>query len=134
LVETESVCVRIASEAPSDPSARGVADPSEVSEKVEEFTMTELLEFLKVYKDFGWVAVCFTIVYFFYKELKSRQVELVAITEKVTTALDKASNAIADMNETAEENKKSVNDMRHQNATFQAFLQGRDDNNRRTTQ
>ncbi len=99
--------------------------------------MTELLEFLKVYKDFGvaglFIALELVTVWLFYKELKNSKTELVAMTKLVTMTLDNASTAIEDMNKLSENTKRSVEDLCNQSKTFQAFLQGRDDtfNNRR---
>lgn len=101
--------------------------------------MAELFEFLKVYKDFGvaglFICLELVTVYFFYKELKNGKEELVAITKMVTMTLDNASTAIENMNATTESTKKSVDDLCNQSKTFQAFLQGRDDNrsNRRNS-
>ena len=97
--------------------------------------MTELLEFLKVYKDFGvaglFIALELVTVWLFYKELKNSKEELVTMTKLVITALDSAANAIEDMNSKSDASTKSVNDIRTQNEKFQAFLQGRDENNYR---
>ncbi len=97
--------------------------------------MTELLEFLKVYKDFGvaglFIALELVTVWLFYKELKNGKSELVAMTKMVTMALDNAATAIEDMNTKSDANTRSVNDIRNQNEKFQAFLQGRDDTSNR---
>lgn len=96
--------------------------------------MTELFEFLKVYKDFGvaglFICLELVTVYTFYKELKSSKEEVVAMTKLVTMTLDNASTAIEDMNDVAASSKRSVDDLCNQSKNFQAFLQGRDDQRR----
>lgn len=96
--------------------------------------MTEILEFLKIYKDFGvaglFIALYLGTLFFFYKELKNSKNELVAMTKLVTMTLDNASTAIEDMNELSSSTKRSVEDLTTQSRTFQAFLQGRDENRR----
>lgn len=97
--------------------------------------MTELLEFLKVYKDYGvaglFIALELFTVYFFYKELKSSKAESVAMTEKVITVADKSANAINEASKASYDTKGALDTTIRQNAEFIAFLRGRDDNHRR---
>lgn len=90
--------------------------------------MTELLEAMKLYKDFGWAGLCIIVVYFFYRELKASKAEVVEMTKLVTKTLDTAATAIEEMNDLTESTKRSVEDLCNQSRLFQAFLQGRDDN------
>lgn len=100
--------------------------------------MAEIMEFLKIYKDFGvaglFLALELVTIWLFYKELKNSKDELVAMTKLVTMTLDNASTAIEDMNTLSKNTKQSVDDLCNQSKTFQAFLQGRDENrdNRRS--
>lgn len=96
--------------------------------------MTEILEFLKVYKDYGvaglFIALELITVYFFYKELKNSKAEVVVMTEKVITVADKAANAIQEISRTSSEVKSGIDQMRSQNIEFISFLKGRDDHRR----
>ena len=99
--------------------------------------MPEIIELLKVYKDFGtaalFIALLLITVYFFYKELKASKQEVVAMTEKMTTVADKSAAAIVDINKTCGELKESLDEVRTQNNEFVSFLKGRDDGHRRTS-
>lgn len=99
--------------------------------------MTELLEFLKIYKDYGvgGLFLCLELctVYVFYKELKASRAEAIAMTEKVIGIADKAASAINDMNRSSLDSKSALDLVRTQNAEFISFLKGRDEH-RRTRQ
>lgn len=96
--------------------------------------MTEILEFLKVYKDYGvaglFISLELITVYFFYRELKNSKAEVVVMTEKVITVADKAANAIQEISRTSSEVKSGIDQMRSQNIEFISFLKGRDDHRR----
>ncbi len=93
--------------------------------------MDSLLELLKVYKDYG-VAGLFMVlfvatIYFFYKDLKERLKEQVAITERVVNVLDKASNSMSTSAEKLGGVEESINNQSTQTKEFIAFLRGRDE-------
>ncbi len=96
--------------------------------------MSEIMEFLKIYKDYGAAGIFMTFyvitVYFFYKELKSSKAEAVAMTVLVTTVADKATAAITEMNDAALTVKSGMDQLRAQNNEFMSFLRGRDENRR----
>lgn len=93
--------------------------------------MAEIMELLKVYKDFGVAGlfICLELftVYAFYKDLKNSKSELVAMTEKVTTIADKATAAIVEMNRASLDVRSGMDQMRAQNNEFVSFLRGRDE-------
>ncbi len=93
--------------------------------------MTEILELLKVYKDFGvaglFLCLYLITVYFFYKNMQAGKIEAVAMTERVVLMLDKAANAINEMSRVSMEEKASLDQMRSQNNEFISFLRGRDE-------
>ncbi len=96
--------------------------------------MTEILEFLKIYKDYGvgglFLALELFTVYFFYKELKSSKNEMIEMTVKVTTIADKAANAIEESSRLCLDVKSGMDQTRSQNNEFMAFLRGRDEHRR----
>ncbi len=96
--------------------------------------MAEILEFLKVYKDFGVAGlfICLELftVYFFYKELKNSKNEMIEMTIKVITIADKATNAIEESSKLSLDVKIGMDQTRAQNNEFMAFLRGRDEHRR----
>ncbi len=96
--------------------------------------MTELMELLKVYKDFGaatlFLALYIITVFFFYKELKNSKDEMVRITERLVTALDNASEAGEKTVEILKNVGFSLDKNTVQTGEFIAFVKGRDSSGR----
>ncbi len=96
--------------------------------------MAEIMELLKIYKDFGiatfFIALELGTVFFFYKHLNKSKDDAVTTTEKVITALDKASNALLESSRASGEIKDGMDHMRTQNNEYIAFLKGRDEHRR----
>ncbi len=96
--------------------------------------MAEILEFLKIYKDYGVAGlfICLELftVYWFYQELKNSKKEMIEMTVKVTTIADKAANAIEENSRLCLDVKSGMDQTRAQNNEFMAFLRGRDEHRR----
>lgn len=96
--------------------------------------MTEMFEFLKVYKDLGvaglFIGLELLTVFYFYKELKNSKSESMVMVRDVTCALDKATAAITEMNRASVDSKQNMDLMRAQNNEFMSFLKGRDEHRR----
>lgn len=92
--------------------------------------MTEILELLKVYKDFGVAGLFITLylltVWRFYRELKDREQKGMAMTERMIVALDGAANAIERNGEVLSTVEKSIGESTTQVKLFIAFIRGRD--------
>ncbi len=91
----------------------------------------ELLEKLLVtYKDVGVAALFLAenviLLYYFYKELKSRTTEAVAMTERVVKALEHSSARDAETSRVLENVGRSVDTNTKQTGEFIAFVKGRD--------
>lgn len=109
--------------------------------------MVEMLEFLKIYKDYGvaglFIALLLVVVFYFYKELKSSKAEalqqseqsnakIIALTEKIISVADKAASSISDNNDMSADLKTALDQMRTQNNECISFFKGRDEGHRRT--
>lgn len=104
----------------------------------------EIVEFLKAYKDFGYLGLFIATLYVCYREMKSRQAEstataekskaeVVAITEKVTKALDISAAAINTSSQKHEEVTRSVEAMKATTSELVAVLKDRDRRDERSS-
>ncbi len=96
--------------------------------------MSEIMDLLKVYKDYGvaglFICLYLITVYFFYKELKNSKSEYVTMVERVVGTLDKATSAITEASQTSKDARECMDQTRSQNNEFISFLRGRDDGRR----
>ena len=92
--------------------------------------MPDLLEFIKIYRDFGFLGLYLVVTFFFYRELKSRNAESVDMVIKVTQALDRSTETNEDSNDIHRDVRKSIDENKQNNQNFIEFLKGRDDGRR----
>jgi len=90
----------------------------------------DLLEFIKIYRDFGFLGLYLVVTFFFYRELKSRNAESVDMVIKVTQALDRSTETNEDSNDIHRDVRKSIDENKQNNQNFIEFLKGRDDGRR----
>ncbi len=92
--------------------------------------MSEIVELLKAYKDYGagaiFMALYIVTIVYFYKELKENKAETAKITERVVTALDKSSESIERTVQVLSNVGKSLDQNTKETAEFIAFVRGRD--------
>ncbi len=96
--------------------------------------MESIERILTIYKDYGVAGLFLTLylitLWFFYKELKEREKLMVAITERVVTALDKSSDSSETTAEVLKNVGTSLDTNTKQTGEFIAFVRGRDSGGR----
>lgn len=87
----------------------------------------EFVDFLKAYRDLGFLGLWVITLIVFYKELKASKDEMVDVAIKQIAALEHSATVTRDNSAAVSELRQEITELKSSNDNFKEFLRGRDE-------